>query len=518
MKLALAEEIKNIDKKATEEANIPSIVLMENAGRAVFEMAAEMFERNLSGKKICVFAGKGNNAGDAFVAARYLLNNGVKVKLFLLAPEELFSADAQTAFSILKTMQPDISLLANQTEWDKMKVQLAFCDLVIDGLLGTGFHGTLEGEYASAVEAINNCRKPVLSIDIPSGIEADSGKAASIAVMATNTVTLALPKPGLFMFPGKAYAGRVSVAPIGVPNNIIDDMPIQQKLITNEMVACYLPRRSLLANKNQFRAAVVAGSKGMIGAAALCSEAALRIGAGLVKLLTAQNAADILSMKLTEVMVDTLAADDDGLTPGFVDVLLEKTTSFSVVAVGPGLGIREGTKEFVCDFIQNTDKTLVLDADALNAIAGKTELLTKTKELAVITPHLGEMARLTGLSIEQIEQEGILRIARRFAIEWQTIVVLKGVPTIVALPDGEAFINTTGNPGMATAGSGDVLTGVIAGLIAQGLEPAPAAVCGVYLHSLAADIVAQDAMMGMAAGDILSALPQALKYVAAQVC
>lgn len=510
MKLAFSEEIKAIDKKAAEEGHMPGLLLMENAGRAVFEMAAEILEKNFFGKKICIFAGKGNNGGDAFVAARYLLNNGVKAKIFLLAQEENLLGDAAVAFNILKGMQPEIQVLEDDKDWDKLLVYLLSCDLVIDGILGIGFKGTLEGSFGRAVNLINESKKPVLAIDIPSGVSADDGKVEKTAVQATCTVTLALPKPGLFIYPGRAYAGRISVAPIGLPTYIISQAPVQQKLITSEMVSFYLPRRAMTAHKNQTRTAVVAGERGKTGAAALCCEAALRAGAGLVQLFTAQDVADTMAIKLTEVMVDSLAADETGLVPDFIDVLLEKTSSFGVLAVGPGLGTKTGTQETVRQLLVKTDKKLVLDADALNALVGKTQLLAQTKEIAVLTPHLGEMARLTGLTVEQIQEDGILRVARKFAIEWQSILVLKGAPTVVAFPDGEIFVNTAGNPGMATAGSGDVLTGVIAGLIAQGLDQAPAAVCGVYLHSLAADILAQDAMTGMAAGDIVSVLPKAI--------
>ena len=510
MKLAFSKEIKYIDKKTMEEGKMPSLLLMENAGRAVFEMATEMLTGNFSGKKVCIFAGKGNNGGDAFVAARYLLNNGAKVRIFLLTGQDAFEGDAASAFAILKGMKPEILELTDDKAWDRMLVYLLACDLIIDGLLGTGFKGRLEENFERVINIINNSGKTVLSIDIPSGVGADDGKVETVAVLAANTVTLALPKPGLFIAPGRSYTGKIAVAPIGIPSYIINEAPIQQKLITGEMVTWHLPRRQITAHKNQAKVAVIAGEKGKTGAAALCCEAALRTGAGIVQLFTAQDVADNMALKLTEVMVDALATDETGITSEFIDVLLEKTAFFPVLAIGPGLGNKTGTAETVCQLLQKTDKKLVLDADALNAVVGNTKIFAQTKEIAVLTPHLGEMARLTSLTVEQMQQEGILQIARRFAVEWQSILILKGAPTVVAFPDGEIFVNTAGNPGMATAGSGDVLTGVIAGLIAQGMDQAPAAVCGVYLHSLAADLIAREVMIGMTAGDIVSALPKAI--------
>jgi NAD(P)H-hydrate epimerase len=255
---------------------------------------------------------------------------------------------------------------------------------------------------------------------------------------------------------------------------------------------------------------VIAGARGTCGAAALCSEAALRAGAGVVKLFAASDAADFLSAKLTEVMVETLPAGEaDGLESAGFGLLLEKAEDFPVLAIGPGLGTKPGTAELVCRLAAETEKRLVLDADALNILAKNREILPKIKVPPILTPHLGEMARLADLTAKQIEEEGLLEVARRFAAAWRAILVLKGAPTLVALPSGEVFINTSGNPGLATAGSGDVLTGVVAGLAAQGAAAAEAAIGGVYLHGLAADLVAQDGLVGLAAGDVIAALPKA---------
>ncbi len=510
MKIALGEEIKSIDKKAVEEGLMPSIVLLENAGYAVANQSLSMFSTNNRLKKVCVFAGKGNNGGDAFVAARYLANSGITVRVFVLAEEQDLSNDAQKAFAILKNMNVKIEFIVKNTDWNKVNLHVAWADLVIDGMLGTGFSGQLQGDFFNAVECINSSNKPVLSIDIPSGVNADTGSVETVAILATSTISFVLPKMGLFLLPGKSYVGDLVVAQIGIPNNIVNIVNIEQNVITADLVRSFLPQRAVDAHKNQAQTAVVAGNKTTSGAAALCSEAALRSGSGIVKLFTPKNVFDILAVKLTEVMVDSLDYDLEIGVVENIENLFAKIENFHCLAVGPGLGTKRATKDFVIDIIKNTDKKLVLDADALNIIADNSQILKETKQLAIITPHLGEMARLTGLSIEQMKQEGIVRIARRFAVLWRTVVALKGVPTIVALPDGQIFVNINGNKGMATAGSGDVLTGIISGFLAQGLPAQAAAICGVYIHSLAGDIVAKEAQIGMAAGDIISAIPRAI--------
>ncbi|MDR3349017.1 MAG: NAD(P)H-hydrate dehydratase [Acidaminococcales bacterium] len=510
MKAAFSHEMKNIDRRATEEAGLPSAVLMENAGGAVARRAMEILG-GAPGRKICVFAGRGNNGGDAFAAARYLLNAGARVRVFLIDAAENLTANARIFFGVLQNMRAAIVCLGkDDLAWDKASVHLAFADLIVDGIFGSGFHGVLSEEYKRAAELINSSGRPILAIDLPSGVEADSGRAAENAVWATHTVAFSLPKPGLFLFPGKSCAGVVSVAPIGIPYNIIASEPVRQSIITPELVAARLPARSPLAHKHQARVGVIAGARGTSGAAALCAEAALRAGAGVVRLFTADDAAKILSAKLTEVIVDALpSGETEGLDCGGFELLLEKIAAFPVLAVGPGLGTKPGTADVVCRLALETDKQLVMDADALNILAKNRQILPKIKNPPILTPHLGEMARLADMAAAEIKEVGLLETARRFAIEWGAVLVLKGAPTLVALPDGDVFINTVGNPGLATAGSGDVLTGVIAGLAAQGMDSPSAAVCGVYLHSLAADLIAQEGMVGLAAGDVIAALPKA---------
>ena len=517
MKIALGEELRELDRRAVQEAGMPSLLLMENAGHAVANEAISLLADKAGNKKVVIFAGRGNNGGDALVAARHLINSGLTVRVFLLFAPEEFSPDAAVNFSILFNMQADIVVLNEEKDWDKVTLHMLFADLIIDGLLGTGFKGMLEGSLRRAVELMNQSKKLVLAIDVPSGLDVDSGQ-TELAVQATNTLTLVLPKLGLLFSPGRSYVGKLSLAQIGLPKNLIDTAAINQTLITGDIVKCLLPIRSVDAHKGQTKAAVLAGAQGTVGAAALCAEAALRSGAGLVRLFTPESIAGLLAIKLTEVMVSGLPEQEGlGLQSDQVFELLGSLSLYDAVAIGPGLGLGEGTIELVCSLLEQTDRQLVLDADALNAMQGRTELFGQSKKVAVLTPHLGEMARLTGLTVAEIERDGVLRVARRFSIQWQSVVVLKGAPTVVAFPDGQAFVNSSGNQGMATAGSGDVLTGIIVGLLAQGLDPGAAAVCGVYLHGLAGDVVAGEGMIGLAAGDIIAALPRAQALVTGQV-
>ena len=510
MKIALTEEMKQIDEFAVNNTGILSLVLMENAGYAVANEAAVFFGENIVGKKICVFCGKGNNGGDGLVAARHLINHGAIVKVIMLAAKEELSSDTLANYNILTNMSTFILHVVDDKDWDKIAVHVMFSDMIIDAVLGTGFHGSVNGNIAKAINLMNASGKYILSVDIPSGVNGDTGKVGECAVLASQTITFLLPKAGLFLLPGRLYSGKVSIAPIGIPEYVIEAMNIKQILVTRDIVSVLLPVRSIDAHKGDAKIAVIAGSKGMTGAAALCSEAALRAGAGLVKLFTQANVADLLSTKLTEIMVEELCFENQiGISPAFINENLTRFEKFPVIVAGPGLGTLAGTSETIISLLQETNAKLVLDADALDIIADKKELIKNTKEVVVLTPHLGEMARLLNTTVESIKSEGIMNVARNFAVDNRCVLVLKSVPTIIGLPDGQIFINTGGNQGMATAGMGDVLAGTIGALVAQGIDQASAAIAGVYLHSLAGDIVAKDGIIGIAAGDIIAALPKA---------
>lgn len=510
MRVATASEMREIDRSAIEEYGIPGTVLMENAGVAVIRRLESIFE-TLSERKFCIFAGKGNNGGDGYVIARHLANQGARVKVFLVGERAAISGDARINLDIIDKMGIDIIEINSERDWDKAKVAATFAECLVDALLGTGFHGEVSGDMAHMIDIINAAGKLVIAIDIPSGVEADTGRVCGRAVRATYTVTFGLPKPGLFLYPGAECAGELTVADIGIPTAVVNKQNIKQNITMAAAVRAILPKRNPAAHKGiSGRAMVIAGSRGLSGAAAMAAEGALRVGAGLVTLNTPASLQDILAVKLTEVMTKPLAeTETGGISREATEEIINLASGSDVLAIGPGLGQHEETATAVRETITAVECPLVIDADALNALVGYTNLLSECAALPVVTPHPGEMARLTGLSTEAVNADRI-GVSRQAAGEWGSIVVLKGAHTVVAFPDGEVYINTTGNAGMATGGTGDVLTGIIAGLIAQGLSSHDAAVAGVYIHGLAGDVAAQAGMIGMTAMDVLKAVPAAL--------
>ncbi|HIU64562.1 MAG TPA: NAD(P)H-hydrate dehydratase [Candidatus Avacidaminococcus intestinavium] len=509
MKLFYSEEIRKMDEVAISEIGLPGFTLMETAGRQVAENTLE-FLGSVINKKVIVFCGSGNNAGDAFACARYLYNRGVQLTVVLVANQN-YHGDTLLQFNLLKQCTK-IRILTMNTEVEKDQVKLSgkFADLVIDGILGTGFHGETRGSVAEAIDLINAFALPVVAIDLPSGVLPDSGKIAKNAVQATITVTMTALKPGLVLYPGANFAGKIVVADLGIPHDYVEQLPSDKELITACLVAGILPQRPKNAHKGlSGRVMLVAGSPGLTGAAALAGEAAVLAGAGLVKLFTPLSTKDILAIKLTEVMVYGLIERLPGiLGGGAVGEILQKAAEADVLALGPGLGVAEATLEAIREVVRDSEKPLVLDADALRALQGHTEILKSLRVPKVLTPHPGEMALLTGLAAAKIDENRIA-VAAQYAQEWDCVLVLKGAPTVVAWPNGAIYVNTSGNEGMATGGSGDVLTGLIAALMAQGLPAEDAAVAGVWLHGRAADVAAQKGKIGLTAGLIAKCLPQA---------
>ena len=510
MKVVTTAEIKKIEHRAIEEYGIPSVVLMENAGSEATRQI-ESIMGNLYNKKIAVFAGKGNNGGDGYVVARHLYNQGVKVKVFLIGSKTDVTGDALINLEIITHMGIDVIEIINDGDWDKVKIAMTFTDCLVDALLGTGFTGQLSGHMAQVVESINKTNKPVIAIDIPSGVDANTGQISGIADKANHTITFSLPKLGLLLYPGASYAGDVSVADIGIPRTLLTDGDIKQNIITSTDVGKMFAKRSPDVHKgNCGKVLIIAGSKGLTGAATLTAKATVRSGAGLVTLGIAESLHDIMETKLTEVMTKPLSEAAVGVMgeDAVIDIQ-EMSIQSDIVAIGPGLGRHAETMTAVRQIIKSVEKPLVIDADALYALVDHTDILVEAKAVPVLTPHSGEMARLVGLTADEVNQDRVY-ITRAAAIEWGSIIILKGARTLVAFPDGGVYININGNAGMATGGTGDVLTGVIAGLIGQGLSSHEAALVGVYLHGLAGDIVARGGMIGMTASDLIRALPAAI--------
>lgn len=510
MKIVTVAEMKNLEKTAIEEYGVPGIVLMENAGVEVARQI-ENIVGCLENKKISVFAGTGNNGGDGYVVARHLHNQGAKVKVFIIGSKESVVGDALLNLQIITNMGIDILEVVSQHDWDKVKITLTFTDCLVDALVGTGFTGQLRENMVQAVECINKMNKSIIAIDIPTGVDGDTGQTKSVAVKASHTVTFALPKQGLLLYPGASYAGELYVADIGVPRVLLQDSRIQQNLITSRDARQMIGKRQPDAHKGSCgKVLVVAGSKGMTGAAALSAGAALRSGAGTVTLGIAETLHDIMETKVTEVMTSPLPE----VLPGFLgnesfDEIYRLSLKNNVLAIGPGLGRHEETMTLVRQVLVEIERPLVIDADALYALIHHTSLLAEAKSVPVLTPHPGEMARLVGMTAEEVNQDRVY-IARQAALEWGSIIILKGARTVVAFPDGEVYINSSGNAGMATGGTGDALTGIIAGFIGMGLSSHEAALAGVYIHGLAGDIVAKSGMIGMIASDLMKALPAAI--------
>ena len=522
MQILLAGEMRALDRAAEEEIGIPGLVLMENAGRAVAD-AAEKLLGSCSHKKAVIFAGKGNNGGDGSGAGRWLHNRGVEVTLVLACTAEELSGSAADELqyyvacgaTVLEVTDAEDHL--RFTEIENIALQ---ADLLIDALLGTGFAGRMRPLFTRLCGCINRVKecKPacrVLAVDIPTGVNADTGEADKSAVQADATVTMALPKLGLYLYPGAEYAGAVQVADIGMPASLLKETAGNRSLITKELVKALLPVRPKNAHKGSAgRVTVAAGSYGYVGAAALSSFAAVKGGAGLVTLLTPENTREVLAIKLTEVMVKGLPCSETDNRPvaeEALEVVSEALDKADVLAIGPGLGVSEETASLIREILVTVAVPCVIDADAITALKDHTELLSHMLAEKVLTPHPGEMARITGIRVSEIEKNRV-EVARLYAEKWQAVVVLKGVPTVVALPEGTVYLNTAGTPAMATGGSGDVLTGLIAALIGQGLTVADAAVAGVYLHGLAGELAAGGSV-GLAASELLQMLPEARRQV-----
>ncbi|MGO0123070.1 NAD(P)H-hydrate dehydratase [Desulfothermobacter acidiphilus] len=516
MRLVTAAEMREIDRRAIEEYGIPGVVLMENAGRWVAQQVASRWG-GASRKKVVVLCGRGNNGGDGLVAARHLWQQGAQVKVFLASEPDKLQGEAGVNATIWTRLGQEFYPLLTPSGLQAFKLALFQAGVVIDALYGTGFRGQLPPELRTVVEVLNSSGCPVVAVDIPSGVEADTGRVEETAVKAQLTVTFGLPKLGLVLEPGASYTGELLVADISLPRPLLAAKGPGRLYLLPSLVASWLPRRSPVAHKGDFgHVLVVAGSRGMIGAASLTAAAALRSGAGLVTLAVPRSCQEVVATKLTEAMTLGLPETKEGqLSAGAWEALQPWLSRFTVCALGPGLGRHPETVGLVRRIVAELQLPLVLDADGINAFAGEAHLLARRSAPLILTPHPGEMARLLGteaggLAFRRVE------VAEKAAKDWGAVVVLKGARTVVAAPGGDTGINSTGNPGMATGGTGDVLTGVIAALWAQGMEPFRAAAAGVFLHGLAGDLAAENkGGVGTVAGDLVENLPRAWQHTIA---
>ncbi len=512
MKVLTGTQMAELDRQAITGLGIPSLVLMENAGRAVVEELCARFP-TIAHKKIVIVIGKGNNGGDGLVVARKLLDLGASVEVHALCSSKEFSGETRHQADILGKLGFTIQHCTKPKDVRALAQALGSADIVIDGLFGTGFRGAARDLAAEAIELINFSAAFVCAIDIPSGVEADTGHVLGSAVCADLTVTFELPKLGLLLYPGRQYVGELVIKPIGYPRVLLDQYASMMTLVDAGWVRERLPKREPYSHKGDYgKVLVVAGSRGYTGAAALTAEAALRAGAGLVYLAVPESLLSAMEAKLTEVIKLGLPDVDGAVASSALPKILEMLDDKDVLIVGPGLGRHPQTVKLIRQLITQASKPLVLDADGLNALGREAEkLLSRRTAPTVLTPHPGELSRLIAKSVDEIEADRV-GIARETARQLNSVLVLKGVPTVTATPNGEVFINSTGNSGLASGGSGDVLTGCLGGLLAQGLDSITASVCAVYLHGRAADLVKPElGERGMIAGDVLRALPRALR-------
>lgn len=480
---------------------------MDQASKAVAEAVMEILPEG--NQKVVIFCGKGNNGGDGFGAARWLESFGVKTRVYLAgASLEEIAGDAAVELAMLQRAGVKIEVLTDDDDFLLAELACAKAGVIVDALLGTGFKGELRDVYALSCRLINESERPVVAVDIPTGVDADNGSICKDAVKASVTITMELPKVGLFLYPAVDYVGELYAANIGMPQKLVADCPSKKFLVDEAMVQSLLPLRAGNAHKGDAgKVLVFAGSPGFTGAAALCSNAAVRSGAGLVSLLTPLSSRDVLAVKLTEVMVHGLLERMPGvLGGGAASDVVAKAANADVLAIGPGLGTSESTMEAVRTVLEQIQIPTVIDADALTALKDNLELLQKMEAPKVLTPHVGEMARLTGLSVEEIDKNRV-ELAAKYAAEWNAVVVLKGAPTVVGCPDGTVYINSSGCSAMATGGSGDVLTGMIAALAGQGISLSEASVCAVYLHGKAGEAAAEK-YTAFGAGQLVDFLPK----------
>lgn len=514
MLIVTAAQMQALDRRTIEEAGVPGTTLMERAGAGVVTSLEQQIG-SLRGKAITIFCGKGNNGGDGFVAARLLHKQRAKVQVFTLAPATDLSRDAAVMHrQLIRTAGKTV--VKPFPSASQIQTILNDSHVIIDALLGTGLADPVTGLYAEAIERINQAQRLTVAVDLPSGIHADTGAVLGSAVKADLTVTFGLPKLGLFQNQGIDHAGRVEIVDIGIPLAYVDAVESRIHLITAPFVRTALPPRRLSSHKGTFgHAGIIAGSVGKTGAAAMAAQAALRMGAGLVTVAIPASVNDVLEAKLLEVMtIPMRETKARTLSRAALDRLKDFIAARTAVAIGPGLSTHPETVELVQALVRQLDRPSVLDADALNALAGRAALLTECTIPPILTPHPGEMARLVTKSSAQSINGDRIGTATGFARARGCYVVLKGARTVIAGPDGMAAICPTGNPGMATAGTGDVLTGMIVGLLAQGVASWEAACAATYLHGLAGDLAAETmGQTSLIARDVIDHIPYALTNI-----
>ena len=515
MRILNATQVRDADRYTVEEIGIPSLVLMENAGRQVVAAMEAAYEARLDGR-VGVLCGRGNNGGDGFVVARTLIQRGVDAAVFVIGSVADVRGDARINLDILGRLGVTVVEIGDEQTWELHFSEISQCTLIVDAVFGTGLKSALGGMMETVVADINASGIPIVSIDLPSGMSADTPQLIGDCIDASMTVTLAAPKLPLVLPPGEAHAGDVVIADIGIPSDVLEGLEGPHiELLTPEQVRTLIEPRAPESHKGDFgRVTIVAGSRGKTGAAHLAAAGALRSGAGLVTVATPASCLPIVASMAPEFMTEPLAGARNGTV---VAAAIDAVLGFrhDVIACGPGLGRGSGVAEFVRALVDRSTVPLVLDADALAMLADDPSGLVGGEEHdVIITPHPGEMARLIGASVDEVQANRI-QVAADFAATRRLYVVLKGHRTIVATPEGHVFINPTGNAGMATGGTGDVLTGMIAAWLAQLLDAEAACRLAVFLHGAAGDLAeGSEGQVAMTATDLVAHLGDALNQLA----
>lgn len=514
-KVVTASEMQKVDRAAIEEFGIPGLVLMENAGLAaaslIHENVADLLE-----KKVVIVCGKGNNGGDGFVIARHLFIDGVQVSVLLIGKRRQLKSDARiNADSAFKMGIPIYEITEKNLQ--AQSHLLRHCHIIVDALFGTGLSKPVSGIYEKVIKKINAAGKYVVAVDIPSGVDSDSGHLIGPHIKADITAALALLKRSHLLFPAADSMGEVQILDISIPPAAIEKQNIPVAWMEFEDVQTLLPKRPANTHKGDFgHTLVIAGSRGKGGAAGLTGLAALRSGVGLVTLAVPESCHQALEFNPLETMTVGLAETKSGcISTRAIDSILESLKGKNALAIGPGLSTDKETVQLLEALLPQVECPLVIDADGINALGKSGKILDQIRAETVLTPHPKEMSRLSGWSINDILDHRIER-ARDFALEHEVTLLLKGARTLIAYPDGTTLVNPTGNPGMATAGAGDVLTGLIAGLVSQGLSVPSATAAGAFIHGMAGDLYSEaNHEIPLIAGDLLDRIPEALKRILA---
>lgn len=518
MLVVTSEQMRELDRLTIQRYGVASLTLMERAGEGIAAAILKHFGRNAK-KGVVIVAGKGNNGGDGFVVARLLKKKRIPCEVALLARQDELSQDATHNLRAFLKLKGKVTEIAGGN-LELLSQRLSRNGLIVDAILGTGMKNDVRGLFADAIALMNAAGLPIVAVDIPSGLDTDTGTPLGAAIQAEMTVALGYPKLGEVIYPGLNFVGNLVVADIGIDPRAVAEVAPQTELLEREPISWLVPRREADTHKGTYgHLLVCAGSRGKTGAAILACRAAMRSGAGLVTLAAPRSLNSIFATSLVEVMTEPLRenAREEEIEPLSDDewrTLLERKNA---LLFGPGIGVNDATRNALCWLLRNLAMPWVIDADGLNNLALELNRLRHAKTPPILTPHPGEMARLAGKDSAAVNADRV-GIARAFAVEHRCNVVLKGARTVIASADGKVFINPTGNPGMASGGMGDVLAGILAALLGQGLSAEDAMKLGVYLHGFVGDgVAAAQGEIGLIASDIIDGLPAGLSALAKQI-